>query len=603
MSSATEPVPKQAHETYGYFHSTPGNDQTSNVSLSGLKHAGKSTINRIVPTRTRTLSGSQFTSSNASQQPLAQLPIVHRLQQTRLLQSPELRVPSNATNWNGTGTNTIANERLRQLRDEYQKVKNKQSSYPSTHRYKSAHLNDTGFVLSSSDQYPPSCLTTSPTDSRISTIINGTTLINDNELNSHNVNYEPTSNTVTNLGRPQNRRAYVRSNSDTNVAFGNYDALSLFELNKNKFKFDRESTNRTNKLITDVRNQNAQELQDKFSFSKLKINGHSSDTDVSDVRKKLTMTPRSTSSQNLSEIEGNYDYPDYTGIKNGRAIQSSKYFSPNQNNITLRSNESKGNSPSIRRDIKSSIVVNCDVPSLLKTFKNHDPSTKSKCDIKRIREVKKIIRAWEVERILQDDDPTKVGTVRMLQSSNERTIDRTVSEHKEERTIGAITDELSLIAEKSKYMHSSPEMRTEHGRRFTHGNRFIHSLNTSPLMFNSTDFDTPIRSPDRRYTSQDSSFGSNPARSSVRSSSSGVSHLSLLSPHSTSNFTPPPYLNTTRHSFQNTTSYSPNQGNLSPCIPVSSPANSTNFSKTPSRSDSLEGITIDSLMEQLKALS
>lgn len=491
-------------------------------------------------------------------------------------------------NRNYTITSTVANQKLNQLREEYRKATSLKNICDNSIKTKAAPLQtkDIRFINNSS--------VSSPNSPALSCIRpDQLTHSSQNKMNSlRSKNAQSTM-------RGSFRKTYIRSNSDSNVGNEKLNILARKWDNSTVTPGPRISEKNVNEVhdkISDGRRSQYNSDQQIFpnQSSVYRKNCHYSDTDDVDVSFHRNNIYLPNFSQGGCRVKDDYDFVDYAkGIKNSTK-ETSGYQSAKHLNLTLRSSDAKTNSPNTRRDIKSSIVVTGDVPSLLKTFHNHDPETKSKCNIKKIREVEKIIRAWEVERVLQHDDNTKVGSVRTLQSSSERTVNRTVSKHQEIRTIGAITQEIENLSLKAAPAQTLPIIhRTD---SFVHPNssHVQRTMNGTQLQRLSP-VNLPMTYTRNSHTvSPEISYPALSSRSSAicTSSTSSKPRLNSTTRVPSENFSLPHKHNGNSKQQQTSTPTSP-----------SSSAYSVSYPVPPVRSNSLEGITIDSLMEQLQALS
>lgn len=391
-------------------------------------------------------------------------------------------------------------------------------------------------------------------------------------------------NNVISTPRYPARTAYVRSNSDSDVCFGNYDPNSQAWNNEtndkksssqNKLGSGRQVKDLPAKQTTGRASHPVRNQQLSFSYTKRKTSGNSSDTEVNCHIRPPQRKLDSYFVKNLEIADDTYDYPDLMKTAPSCTPSYNKYASsPQPSQIPLRS-ENRHHPPVVRRDVKSSIVVNGDVPSLLKSFEKQDPSVLTTCDVRRIREVEKIVKGWQAERIIQSNEDNPTAPLRNIRTTNERTVDRSKSRHKELKALGTLSDILSTLPSKSHQATSTtpnlPGISTKRG-----------SLGSSrPLTSLSS-----MRSPNQSLSS--SSLSS--------ATSSGAPTQSSRSSFRLSTGASSPAVSQTQRSRHAESESSPASSQ------VRTSPQSAHPGSVP-RSNSMEGITIESLMEQLKALS
>lgn len=392
-----------------------------------------------------------------------------------------------------------------------------------------------------------------------------------------------TLNKITSTNRYPARTAYVRSNSDSDVCFGNYDSQpyswytefndlkysSQKKINAGHLSKDlpaRQTTGRSSHLVYN------QQLPSSYTHHKSSRN--SSDTELNRQIQSYHRKLHNSSVKKMAVADDTYDYPEnmkkfHTDIHSYDECASSTPPS----RISLR-NENRHDLPVFRRDIKSSIVVNDDVPCLLKGFEEHDPSVLTTCDVRRIREVEKIVKGWQVERIFQSNEINPSPFIN-IQTTNERTVDRTESRHKELRTLDTFTDAIFTLPLES-HKRNSPIPKSsgvsiiQGAFGFSRPHASFSSLSSQNPSLNSSSLPSSKSSETRPPSLRSCN------RLSIGTSEPAVS-LAYRSRHSESD-------------------------SLPASCQVGTPPQSTHPGSM-RRSNSMEGITIESLMEQLKALS
>ncbi|XP_018022415.1 protein still life, isoform SIF type 1 isoform X2 [Hyalella azteca] len=177
-----------------------------------------------------------------------------------------------------------------------------------------------------------------------------------------------------------------------------------------------------------------------------KSSGNASDSEVTDETPILRNKYLRNSYQNLSEFDDSYDYPD----------RCSRNIVPQQHPHIRLPVTAMPQTASLPQGIKKSVIVSGDVPGLLKAYEGTDRSLETKCNIRRTCAVEKIVSDWEFERILQSDRGETVPQIKNFKTSRERFIDRSESKHHAVSTLGTFTDFLSSLPAQSSVAPAGP---------------------------------------------------------------------------------------------------------------------------------------------------
>ena len=364
-----------------------------------------------------------------------------------------------------------------------------------------------------------------------------------------------------------NKRTYIRSNSDSKMCITDQWSPEERYFESPQHSPFRKRIN-SGELTKDLPAQHtttgktSHSIYHKplpFSYTKYKPTGNVSDTETDNVMSFRRKKVHGGSVQNLSELGDTYNYVDDNKIS--RDNRSVNLASMRSSGIPYR-HENKLGPPFTRRDVKSSIVVNGNVPSLLKTCPKENLEKRTECNVTRVREVEKIINQWEVERIIQNGSGKPVTPVRTIHRSNQRIVERQVSSHREEQSLGNLVDMVTTLTPGKFVNDSNP--RTFPYRSDSSQRNFCSS--SSPEMKISKGAPTlPVRG------------------GSIYKLSREIAPVGTRSSY--------------RHSISRNSGSFPSKNENNAISSLSVPKNEN------SSLNSSEMITIDSLMEQLKALS